>query len=407
VKPYQLRKKDGTYRYNGQWLIKFMAPDGTRRFMVAGATEKEAARVLRGVLTDIERGQWVDPRSSRAEARTRDNECRTFGDIVERFEVFYRTRAATTRRNLTTAIAWLEKGIKDGAPLLPLDTPIADLTPARLRKVHDAIAASPLAVASRNLGLTYVKMIIRWAWKHPAIPLEANPAEDLPRFKAAGTRGGDGYISPVSKDEVFSHTEALAMIEAAETEGPEVLAVMLRTAFETGLRKGELCGLLWSGVDFDRRMILVSRNYDQRGTKNGQDRVVPMTAGLTARLRLWKAATPTSKDSDPVFPDEDGRLRTMGFTWAQYVRHIAETAGTLRPGMKRLGHGTRHYYATQWLLNGGSAEILARVLGHADTGLICRCYSHFQDADYVAAVDRLALSLDTPAEAAPVVKIHG
>jgi hypothetical protein len=53
------------------------------------------------------------------------------------------------------------------------------------------------------------------------------------------------------------------------------------------------------------------------------------------------------------------------------------------------------------------AELLARILGHVDTSLICRVYSHFQDADYVAAVDRIGISLDTPTEAAPLIQIHG
>jgi integrase len=407
MKPFQLKdKRTGTLRHGGQWLIRFKAPDGTWRRMVAGATEKDAARTLAAVETDIARGTWKDPRAERAEARTLESDCRTFGDIADRYQTYYRSRSESARQNLDASLAWLTKGIKGAPPSLPLSTPIADLTPARLRKVHEAIAASPLAVASKNLGLTYVKMICRWAWKHPAIPLEVHPAADLPPFKAPGTRGGDGMINPVSVDEVFTHAEALDMIEHAEAESPEVLAVMLRTAFETGMRKGELCGLLWSGVDFERRLILVSRSYDRRGTKSGKDRVVPLPADLAARLKRWKAASPKSQEHDPVFPDDRGRLRLKSFLWPVYVRQVANAAGTLRPGMKRLGHGTRHYYATQWLLNGGSAELLARILGHVDTSLICRVYSHFQDADFVAAIDRLGLSLEAPA-AAPVVQLHG
>lgn len=407
MKPFQLKnKKTGELRHGGQWLIRFKAPDGTWRRMVAGATEKEATKLLRGIETDIDRGTWIDPRSERAEARTRDNDCRTFGDIVDLFEVYYRNRSEASRKNLGMSVNWLSDGIRGSASLLPLSSPIADLTSARLRKVHDMIAASPLAVASKNLGLTYTKMIFRWAWKHPAIPIEQNPAADLAKFKAAGTRGGDGFVNPVSKDEIFTHAEALAMVEHAEATGPEVLAVMLRTAFESGMRKGELCGLLWSGVDFKRRLILVSRTHDRRGTKSGKDRVVPMTAGLADRLQRWKAASPWSQEHDPVFPDDRGEVRHT-FKWSEYVRRVAEAVGTLRTGMRRFGHSTRHYYATQWLLNGGSAELLARILGHVDTSLICRVYSHFQDADYVAAVDRIGISLDTPAEAAPVVQIHG
>lgn len=407
MKPFQLRdKKTGILRHGGQWLIRYKAPGGTWRRQVAGATEKEAARVLRGIETDIERGLWKDPRNERAESR-QGNECRTFGDIVEQYKAYYHDRSACSRQNLVCAVLWLTRVHKGIAPPLPTSTFIVDLTPARMRKVYDILSSSPYAVASRNLVLTYLKMICRWAWKHPAIPLEQNPAADLVRFKAAGTRGGDGFVNPVSRAEVFTCGEARAIVETAEVEGPEVLAVMLRTAFSTGLRKGELCGLLWSCIDFERRLILVSRNYDRRGTKSGKDRVVPMPVELTARLRKWKAASPWSQDNDPVFASNSGKNRTVKFNWSNYVRLTASTAGVLRPGMTRLGHGTRHYYATQWLLNGGSAEMLARILGHSDTSLICQVYSHFQDADFVSAVDRLSLSLEANEKPVSVVAING
>jgi integrase len=404
MKPFQLTDKRTGKTY---WAIKFRVSDGTWRRMKAGASEKDAEAILAGIETDIRRGTWIDPRSERATARTRDDGCRTFGDIVDRYRVFYRTRSESSQGNLEAVVAWITRGIKGAPPSLPLSTPIADLTPARLRKVHDAIAASPLATATKNHALTFTKMILRWAWKHPAIPLEIHPAADLPKFRAPGTRGGDGFTNMISKAEVWTRAEAVAMVDHAERTGPEVLAVQLRTAFETGMRFGELCGLLWSGVDFDRRLILVSRNYDRRGTKSGKDRVVPLTAGLAARLKRWKAASPKSQEHDPVFPDDRGEVRKKYHGWAEAVRGIAKGAGCLRPEMRRAGHLTRHYYATQWLLSGGSAEQLKDVLGHSDTSLICRVYSHFQDGDFVATVDRIGLSLDTPAEPAPVVQIRG
>ena len=104
MKPFQLRTKAGELRHGGQWLIRFKAPDGTWRRKVAGATKKEAAKVLHGIETDIDRGAWVDPRSERAEARTRNNDCRTFGDIVDQFEIYYRDRSESAFFYLTSPI---------------------------------------------------------------------------------------------------------------------------------------------------------------------------------------------------------------------------------------------------------------------------------------------------------------
>jgi integrase len=212
-------------------------------------------------------------------------------------------------------------------------------------------------------------------------------------------------INPVSRSEVWTRTEALAMIEHAERAGPEVFAVMLRVAFETGLRKGELLGLLWSGIDWERRLILVSRSYDRRGTKSGKDRVVPLTAGLAARLREWKAASPFSKEHDPVFPDDCGRVHTENYEWSKRVRATAKAVDAVRPEMHRFGHMTRHFYTSQALLGGASPVQLARWLGHADVSLISKVYAHFGADDDVAAIDRIGISLDAPAEPASVASI--
>ncbi len=69
------------------------------------------------------------------------------------------------------------------------------------------------------------------------------------------------------------------------------------------------------------------------------------------------------------------------------------------------GHLTRHTFATQWLLAGGSDTILARILGHSNTTLIHEAYSHFCDLDFVAAIDRLGFTLEPKPE--PISKLPG
>ena len=87
------------------------------------------------------------------------------------------------------------------------------------------------------------------------------------------------------------------------------------------------------------------------------------------------------------------------------VREAAKGAGCAREGMRRWGHMTRHTYATAWLLAGGSDTLLARWLGHKDTSLIHQVYSHFCDFDYVAAMDKVGLSLKPNSE--PISALPG
>jgi hypothetical protein len=73
--------------------------------------------------------------------------------------------------------------------------------------------------------------------------------------------------------------------------------------------------------------------------------------------------------------------------------------------MARWVHGTRHFYATQWLLRGGSDSILSSILGHRDTTLIHQVYAHFCDLDLVRALDRPGFTLEPKPE--PVSALPG
>jgi integrase len=321
------------------------------------------------------------------EAAALDSDCRTFGDIVEKFKAYYSDRSAAAQSNFEQAVSSISK------KLLPLSTPLAEISPIRMQKVRDGLQTLPLAVSSRNLHLTYLKMIFRWAAKNPAIPLEENPTAEIESFKAKGTRGGT--VRSVGRDEVFSKSDVDKMREVAFSTGSEVHAYMFLTAIYTGMRKGELAGLLWCNVDFDRRLIRVCRTYDRRGTKSGEDRTAPMNKELLVELQKWKAKSPYSKDTDPVFPTSKGQIKKESFSWNEYVKRLAVAAGVDRPGLSRYGHQTRHFFATQWLLQGGSDTLLARILGHRDTMLIHTVYSHFTNEDLVAAMDRIDFSLVT------------
>jgi len=397
MKPFQsVDKKTGRLRYGGQWLIKFKAPDGTWRRQVVGGTLKEAEEALADIEYRIRHGQWVDPRTTKREAAARAGDCRTFKDIVDKYRIFYSDRAEGSQANLERAVVHLFKGP------IPGDTPLSALSRASVQAARDSIQAAPLAVPTKNLLLTYVKMVFRWAAKNPIIPIDTDLSEGLEAFRVPGTRGGTGMVQAVGRDEVLSRTDVEQMIDVAFSREDQVNAYLFLTAVSTGLRKGELAGLLWCNVDLGRRLILVCRNYNRKGTKSGEDRTVPISSELLSALREWKAMTPYSRDTDAVFPDPDGRVRTENFHWNRYVQGLAETASVDRPGLRRYGHQTRHYFATQWLLQGGSDTILAKILGHRDTSLIHSTYSHFCDDDLTQAMDRIGFSVTKPVTKQPL-----
>lgn len=389
MKPFQLiDKKTEQPRYGGQWLIKYRAPDGSWRREVAGSTKKEAESKLRGVLTDIERGTWVDPRTVREAEQEVTRGPQTWGEILDMFRKSKYTDP--DQKNSRACLDYTVKMLETGA-LLPRSTPISKLTREKIREVYDGIAITSLSTRTKNLRLTYLRIVFRWVAKHPAIPLEDLTA-GLERFKGAGTRSKATDMKAVELDEIFTLEEIQKMIRYARANYGTANATLIETAFATGMRKGELFGMKWADVNFEKELFSVRRNYDRK-PKSGESRVVPIEPSLTVTLKKWKAESPYSKENDLVFPTPEGAMRSEGYHWAKIIKNAAEKAGVLRPGLKRFGHLTRHCFASHYLKAGGSDIMLARMLGHRGTDLIHTVYAHFVSDDLAADMARCGFSL--------------
>lgn len=144
--------------------------------------------------------------------------------------------------------------------------------------------------------------------------------------------------------------------------------------FFTGMRTGEIDGLQWQYVDFERRQILVRQAWvkgELVSTKNdGSFRTIEMSQLVHDALQEQHRAT---GDKTWVFCSRDGTpLSHNNVTqrvWYPLLRHLE-----LR---KRRPYQTRHTAATLWLAAGESPEWIARQMGHTTTEMLFRVYSRF------------------------------
>jgi integrase len=144
--------------------------------------------------------------------------------------------------------------------------------------------------------------------------------------------------------------------------------------FFTGMRTGEIDGLQWDHVDFQRRQILVRQalvNGQLEYTKNdGSFRTIEMSQMVIDALNDQKRAT---ANMDFVFCSRNGSpLSHNNVTkrvWYPLLRHLG-----LR---ERRPYQTRHTAATLWLASGESPEWIARQMGHTTTEMLFRVYSRF------------------------------
>ena len=162
--------------------------------------------------------------------------------------------------------------------------------------------------------------------------------------------------------------------------------------FFTGLRTGEVDGLKWKYVDFNRRLILVRETIvlgEDEYTKNdSSQRDIRMSQVVYDALKAQEKVKRT--DCDYVFFTRNGQAldnkNVTNRVWYPILRNL---------GMeKRRAYQTRHTAATLWLAAGENPEWIAKQMGHTTTEMLFRVYSRYvpnmtrQDG---SAFDRLLL----------------
>lgn len=208
-----------------------------------------------------------------------------------------------------------------------------------------------------------------------------------------------GFTSPavnikplrVRKSDVqpFTLTEVQTLIGRARADYRHYFI----TRFFTGMRTGEVHGLKWKYVDFERRLILVRETFvlgeDEYTKTDSSQRDIQMSQVVFEALRQQHAAT--ARLSEYVFCNRAGEpLDNKNFSdrvWYPLLRHLGLPA--------RRPYQMRHTAATLWLASGEAPEWIARQLGHASTEMLFRVYSRYvpnltrRDG---SAIDRLLAS---------------
>ena len=145
--------------------------------------------------------------------------------------------------------------------------------------------------------------------------------------------------------------------------------------FYTGLRTGEVHGLKWKYIDFEKREILVRETFirgETEYTKNdSSQREVPMFGPVFDALQ--RQALVTRGRSEYVFCTHTGEpLENCNVTnrvWYPLLRHLGLN--------KRRPYQTRHTAATLFLASGENPEWVASVLGHTSTEMLFKVYSRY------------------------------
>ena len=201
--------------------------------------------------------------------------------------------------------------------------------------------------------------------------------------------------------QVLSRDQVNALLEVAPDDTSRALYALAAT---TGLRRGELLGLKWTDVNFEKAQLTVQRTAHRvksRGVVMGE----PKTAAGRRTVRLGAMAVSVLKRqrslqleqrlaAGPAW-DEQGLLfaNTMGMPLdaARVTRKFQDTL--YRAGLPKIRfHDLRHTAATLLIEQGVTLKAVQATMGHSTIATTMDVYAHVTPAmqDSVAeAMDRI------------------
>lgn len=164
---------------------------------------------------------------------------------------------------------------------------------------------------------------------------------------------------------------------------------LYQIAMFTGMREGELLGLPWDCVDFQRNTILVKQQlqrehrsggaYKLVPTKNDKKRVIPMAPTVVKLFELQRQRQDYYRN---LFADkwvETGLVFTGPFGGYLSYRTVYDCFKRL---VKKIGapnarvHDLRHTYAVACIESGVDVKTLQENLGHATAAFTMDVYGH-------------------------------
>jgi integrase len=349
----------------GRWVARVYEGGGQYRVETIGTADDHAE--ADGVVV-------LDWRQAQVKAR----ECRTAG--VEASEPATPLTVADVVAEYlsqitkpTTAREW---GYVARGHILPTlgEIELAQLTTARLRKWHKALAEQPARVRTRpgdkqryrapngdpahvsrarkvtaNRILAILQAALNHAWREglytgsDAIWRRVRPFEGV---AAARVR----YLQV---------EECTRLLNAC----PPDFRQIVRGALVSGARYGELCRANVGDFNPDSASLLI------RESKTGKSRHVPLDDDASQFLH---SITAGRRPGEPLFP------RTNGKRWSKSDQRVpllrACKAARIEPAIGF--HVARHTWASLRIMKGLPLIVAAQVLGHSDTRMVEKHYGH-------------------------------
>ncbi len=372
----------------GLWgFVVDIAPAGAPRKQIRRRgykTRREAQAALDSLKADHVRGGFVEPAKV---------------TVAEYLEEWLQLQAAaglrpstlnSYRRNIRLHVApAIGAGRLQGLTATDLDRLYRQLLAAGRRDGKGGLAPRTVRYVHTILRKAFVDAVRKSL-------LTRNPADasDPPSAKASKARDMA----------IWTPAELRAFLDAV---AGHQLHPLLRTASMTGMRRGELLGLRWEDIDFERALITVKLQLadidpesrpilappkTERGRRTiDLDQVTCDVLRPRRRIQLEEqlAFGPAYRNHGLVFTRPDGAPLVGDDVSKAFIR-MARRAGLPRIRF----HDLRHSHASHLFAAGADVKSVSARLGHASASFTLDVYGHLIPGQQAQAAARVAEMVD-------------
>ena len=360
---YEIRVSRG--RGKSYLTTRWYPPEGWSQKAIDRALTKEAAdferRCHEGEVLSRTEQKENDLRQKREIAKIQT--LRQYGETI-----FMPTKTVTMSENGRCAYQgnlnhWIYPALGD------LKMP--DITPANITALLLSMQSAGRANATCVKVYTILHSLFKMAYMGDVITV--NPMDKVERPKPRKSERKDKDV------EAYTAAEIQRIFSALETE-PLKWRALMRLLIDTGIRRGECCGLQWKDIDFAACTITISGNLcytPQKGIyldtpKSGKTRTIDVDPEVIALLRELRLEQADHAISSFVFTQPDSPDPMHPQSPARYMQKFYKHFGVpdLHP------HKLRHTFASIAITNGADVASVSEKLGHSDKAITLRMYTH-------------------------------
>ena len=246
-----------------------------------------------------------------------------------------------------------------------------DITPANISALLLSMQSQGKAHATCVKVYTILHSLFKMAYMTDVVPID--PMDKVERPKPRKNELKDADV------EAYTVEEVQRIFTALERE-PLKWRVLLRLLIDTGIRRGECCGLRWQNIDFKANTITIAGNLcytPQKGIyldtpKSGKVRTIDVEPEIISLLRQLRQEQASHAISTYVFTQPNSPEPMHPQSPAKYMQKFSKKYGVpnLHP------HKLRHTFASIAITNGADVASVSEKLGHSDKPVTLRMYTH-------------------------------